>query len=351
MKKLFYALLFLAILSAGIFFYAKGKYNSAIYDPFVEGDSTEFALEVTEGQTFMEIIEQLESDGLIKNKLAVQVYLKLEDKNPAIKFGQYSISKSSNIPQLIEVLEKGSFKPGITITIKEGERHQEIGRLIKEKLGSTSKFDVNEFNNMVENPDNFTFAPGIQEFLDTHKPIGKPLEGFIYPDTYEFDAETTTAMVLEKILGNLISKFGENGLSTLQLSQQNITTFYEALTLASIIEKEASGKDNRAEISSVFHNRIQYDYPLAADSTIHYITGQTSENLDVTIDSPYNSYTNLGLPPTPINNPRMESIIAAFYPADTFNFFFFHDDEGNTYYSETDLEHANKVCEIRGCYY
>ncbi|BCX13756.1 MAG: hypothetical protein KatS3mg085_288 [Candidatus Dojkabacteria bacterium] len=119
--------------------------------------------------------------------------------------------------------------------------------------------------------------------------------------------------------------------------------------MASIIEKEASYKDDKALISSVFHNRLKFGYVLGADSTINFITGQTSKNLNTQIDSEYNTYKNLGLPPTPINNPQIDSIVAAIKPKDSNYFFFFHDDEGNTYYSETDYEHTQKVCAIRGC--
>ncbi|GIW58894.1 MAG: hypothetical protein KatS3mg086_179 [Candidatus Dojkabacteria bacterium] len=93
------------------------------------------------------------------------------------------------------------------------------------------------------------------------------------------------------------------------------TNFYnDALILASIIEKEASFNDDKALISSVFHNRLKFGYVLGADSTINFITGQTSKNLNTQIDSEYNTYKNLGLPPTPINNPQIDSIVAAIKP-------------------------------------
>ncbi len=351
LKVLFIIVLFFFMICVVGVLYAKNWYDGAIYDSNL-GEGKVFDITVTEGETFMTVAKRMEQVGLIKSQNAVKLYLQLKSIEPNIKVGTYKIPSDKNVPEIIAILEAGVFKPGIRITIKEGLRAFEIAELLQENLGNDSRFVKADFDYIVKNPDNYEFSPKVQSFLDTYKPAGKPLEGFLYPDTYEFDPEWTAVQVADKILVSFVEKVEDNidlEALALALEQNNITNFYDALILGSIVEREASGKDDKKEISGVFHNRLANDISLGADSTISYITGQTSENLNTNLDSPYNSYKNLGLPPTPIANPGIDAILSAFYPNNTEYLFFFHDDEGNTYYSKTDAEHGSKVCEIRGC--
>lgn len=348
-RKPLISLLFLLISGVVAFFILNNWYNDAIYNA-PEISATQYDLEVTEGQSLLDVITDLETRGLIKSKLAVQLYLRQFNLAPVIKHGSYSINAKTNIPDLIDILEKGVFKPGILVTLREGWRYEQMAVELDRTLGDS--FDVVEFERIAANPDAYTFSnSSVQNFLNTYKPAGKPLRGFLYPDTYEFAEDITAQQVIEKMLENFITKTKDLQVADFTKNRGNISNLYEALILASVIEKEASRLDDRNEISAVFHNRLAQSYPLQSDATVNFITGRNDPGVDLQatfIDDPYNTYKYAGLMPTPINNPRIESINAAVYPNETPYFFFFHDDVGNTFFSITFEEHSRKVAQIRG---
>lgn len=352
LRSCFAILVFLLVVAAAVGLFAVNWYNGAIYSPNSSA-TDEVNVKVEEGDTLSSIAPALEEKGLIKSKDALRIYLRINSIDVNIKAGNYAIAKNKTVIEIIDILEEGVQKPGVRVTLKEGLRHEQIGDLISDALGSDTFFSLTEFNSIVEAPDEYTFTADIQTFLDTYKPEGKILEGFLYPDTYEFAADQTTMQIIEKMLENFIIKVNLTlTLSNLDLEQTEVTNLYDGIILASIIEKEASRNDDRKEISAVFHNRLKDDYLLESDATVNYITGKNDPGVnlsDLQIDDPYNTYKYTGLPPTPIVNPRIESIVAALYPNITNNYFFFHSDSGETYYSETLSEHSTKVCEIRGC--
>lgn len=351
MKKLIYFIILLIIISAGAFFYARNWYNSAINESGLE-PGKEINFTVAEGDTFMAVVERLESEGLIKSATAVKIYLKLENLSPNIKFGNYAVDSGTNLPELIRILEQGVFKPGIQITFKEGLRFEQVADLLEENLGTQGTFSKQRFLDIAQNPDSFTFTTEIDQFLAVQKPAGETLEGFLYPDTYEFDPANTEEEIISKFLENFILKVEDNlNLTALNLNQNNVTTLYEAMILGSIVEEEASAWDDRKEIAGVFHNRLENFMHLNSDATVNYITGKNDAGAtiaDTRIDSPYNTYLYIGLPPAPISSPRIESIVASLYPNTTDSFYFLHTEDGQTYYSETLYEHNIKVEQYLG---
>jgi len=349
MKKIF-SIIFVLILIVVIgLYFLNNWYNSAIFDGTESHENIEIS--VAEGTTFFDVVEELEAQGVVKSKTAVQVYLRLENLSPNIKAGDYSIPGGTNIPELIEILEKGVFKPATWVTLKEGYRAEQMAERFKEELGD--QFNSDTFLNIALNPSEYEFETDIETFLTAYKPEGNSLRGFLYPDTYRIDNDMTEVMIINAMLKNFKSKVdNELNFKNLTSNQENFDDFYSGLILASIIEKEASAGDDRADISSVFHNRLGIGQALQSDATVNFITGKSDAGVlisDTQIDDPYNTYIYPGLPPTPINNPRIESIVAALKPNTTSFFYFFHDDSGGqTYYSETFEEHNRKVGEIRG---
>lgn len=355
MKFIFSILIIFIIVIVGGGMYANHWYNNAINEP--QGKSGEtYELVVKEGESFQDVATKLKEEGKIKSATAVKFYIKIEGKRPEIKFGTYSINADTTIPELIETLEQGTFKPGISVTLREGYRHEQMAQEIASKLGKDAQFKEAEFNAIVENPDQYTFSPEIETFMATYLPSDiSTLEGLLYPDTYQFDVETTSQAIVEKMLINFISRvegsldlegYIENkGIKT---DQNNVKTLYDAVILGSIIEKEASAWDDRAEISGVFHNRLENDMYLQTDASINYITGKNDPGVELkdiedTADNPYNLYKHYGLTPTPISNPRIESITAALYPNTTDAFFFLHTKDGRTFYADTFQEHQVNI--------
>jgi UPF0755 protein len=307
---------------------------------------------VAEGESFTTLLDDLESKGLIKNKQVVQLYLKINDINPNVKVGEYTIESDLGLQKLIDILEKGVFKPGIVITLKEGLTATEVAETIATKLGDTAVFSKGEFMAFVNHPDTTQLSAENKAFMDIYLPAGKPLEGYLFPDTYEFLPEQTTMQILNTILGNFVTKVNaEIELDNLNLPQSEVTTLYDAVTLASIIEKEASNNGSQAEISSVFHNRLRDGIRLQSDATVVYFTGRNdfiTTIEDTQIDNPYNTYRIDGLTPTPINSPGINAIKSAFYPTASNYYFFFYDEEGNAYFFETFAEHNRKAQEVLG---
>ncbi|MEO6728699.1 MAG: endolytic transglycosylase MltG [Candidatus Dojkabacteria bacterium] len=351
-QSCFTILIVIAILILAGAFIVYTTYNNALYSPASSSTET-VSITVAEGDTLSSIAKTLQDKGLISNSEILKLYLKINNIDPKIKVGVYTIPKNKTAMEIIDILEKGVLNPGIRVTLKEGLRYKQIATIVAETLGTGAVFSENEFNSIAEAPDQIAFNSDISSFLTLYKPAGVSLEGFLYPDTYEFSQEQTTQDIVEKMLENFIKKVNDNiNLNNLNLTQSNITTLYQGLTLGSIIEKEASKTDDRAEISGVFNNRLGADILLQSDATVNYITGKNDpgvDNSDTEIDSPYNTYKYTGLPPTPIDNPRIESIIASLYPNKTVYLYFFHTDDGQTFYSETFAEHQQKACQYRGC--
>lgn len=351
MKK-FIIFLFFTIITLGIvgFVLASTWYNSSVESKVVIDEVKQF--EIFEGESFSQVLTRLESEKLINSKLAIQIYMQLENINPVIKTGVYSLQGEYGIKDLISTFEKGVQKAAKFVTIKEGLMTEKIGQILNENLSGFTKFNLDEFNKIAFEPDSIQFNNKIQEFLNTHKPAGKPLRGFIFPDTYRFDEGMTTQEIVEMILSNFIKRFEENNLQDLLGKNPQVPNLYSALALGSIVEKEASGKDDKKSISEVFVNRLEVGMTLDSDATVNFVTGKSDAApllSDTRIQNEYNTYRNQGLPPTPINNPSITSIIASLSPNSHDFYFFFHDDSGNTYYSKTLGEHSTKACQIRGC--
>lgn len=348
LQRSFIFISILALIAIGTIFYAYTWYDNAINT--APSDSTELVeFEVIEGNSLTGIAPTLKEIGVINDVRALQIYLRLNNVSPQIKAGLYDLPQNQPLAEVIDILEQGVFKSAITVTLKEGTQTEVIGQIIETQfqLSETEyTFDQDEFEQIVANPDLYVFREDIQTFLNQNKPAGKPLNGFLFPDTYFIETEMTSQEVIEFILENFIAQV-ESNTSSGSYQSQSITNLYDALTLASIIEAEARGDNDREIISGIFHNRLDSNMPLQADATVNYALGQNTLEVtfeDVRIDSPYNTYVNTGLTPTPINNPGLKAIIAAIQPQASNYFFFIHSTrEQQTFYAETFEEHQQNI--------
>ena len=194
------------------------------------------------------------------------------------------------------------------VTIPEGYNMEQIFRKLEEE-------NVCEYADLMEAAANYQYN---YSFLDEND-IGdaKRLEGFLFPDTYEFYQGMQASSAINKFLVNFHNRLTEE---TIDLAQKRGLSLRQAIAIASMIEKEAANDSERALIASVIYNRLSRNMPLQIDSTIMYVLKEHGDTLtveDTKIDSPYNTYTNTGLPPTPIANPGAKSIAAAVKPEST----------------------------------
>jgi UPF0755 protein len=267
---------------------------------------------VKEGEGLEKISENLESEELIRNKWMFFYYLWLQKKAGNLQAGEYALSPAMNIPEIANKIIKGEVVENwVKVTVPEGWRNEQI------------ETRLTAFN-----------------LIKTGEKLPEDKEGYLFPDTYYFYKDSTINDIAEKMLANFDKKITEDLRKEIERQGKEL---YDILIMASLIEKEVITEEDMAIVSNVFWNRLEDDYPLESCATIAYILGIDKWRYsveDTKIQSPYNTYINKGLPPTPINNPGLSAIKAAIYPIETDYYFFLTDPEtGNTIFSETLQEH------------
>jgi len=273
------------------------------WEIFVPKDkvSSEKIFTVEKGQGLLEIGKNLKKEGLIKNEIFFDFYLIFIRKEKNLQAGKYYLSSTMNIPEIAQKIISGETAK-IKVTIPEGSRVKEI----EEKLGL--------------------------------KLPGDNLEGYLFPDTYYFPVGVSGEEVVKTMRENFekkISPYKEE-------IERSGKTLQEIITMASLIEKEVKEKEDKEIVSGILWKRLKTGIPLQVDATITYLTGKKTTKLtleDLQIDSPYNTYKYKGLPPGPICNPGLESILAALYPKESEYWYYLSTPEGKTIFSKTLEEH------------
>jgi len=239
----------------------------------------------------------------------------------------------------------------VQVTTIEGWSAKEIAaELDKKKLFSAAAFIKAESS----------FNPSAYPLVKNNLPeSADSLEGFLFPDTYRFNVSSAPDDVINKMLGDFTERAAKIGVTAERQKysipgyEQYPLTFYQVLTLASIVEKESGGKgpmpldQERALVAGVFYNRLAKGQALQSDATVNYATGKSSASAsaaDLTINSPYNTYKYPGLPPGPICNPSLSSIYAALHPTKSDYYYFFHKQpSGEVVFSKTFEEHKKQM--------
>lgn len=298
----------------------------------VDPESTEFIfVEVVQGSTLTSAAQVLEENGLIRNHKA---FLKYAKKNDLIniKAGKYQFSKAMTGEEMLHSMVEGNVYRGEKISIPEGFQLTQIAqRLDQNGIVSQDEFMKEAFQ--VEK------YRAQYEFL--HEIKQENLEGYLYPETYFFEKDSSAQTVMTKML-DAFSDIYEADLKP--LLEGNTLNINEAVILGSVIEKESVLEEDRPIISSVFHNRLKINMRLQSDATVQYALEERKSRIlysDLKVDSPYNTYKVYGLPAGAISSPRKSSIIAALQPSESEYLFFLTKDDGSgeQVYSKTFEEH------------
>jgi len=323
-RIIIFLFLLLLIISIFSFFYVRAQ----LFSP-VSSDSSEKIFEIKEGQGVLEIVDSLQKEGFLGNKWVILGYLKLKGTGKNLKAGVYLLKKDQRPVDILEEIFSG--KTALKkVTILEGWNTKEIADYL-DKRGLVGK----------------------QNFLDTLKrenwkydflENSQSLEGFLFPDTYYISYNASSEEIIKKMLDNFDKKLTPSLKEEIKKQGKSLS---EIITLASIVEKEVLKEEDKKIVAGIFWKRISLGMPLEADSTVNYITGKNSSAptiADTKVNSLYNTYLNKGLPPTPISNPSLPSILAAIYPTDSpYLFFINRQDTKETIFSKTYEEHlANK---------
>lgn len=285
------------------------------------------------GESATQIGNKLAKEGLIGDSFYFKFYLWKSGLKSSIKAGEYSLSSAMNIPAIVDIISKGK------ITEKE------VSVLIQEGLTSFEMEEVLVGKGLVERGQ-FKDAIGGKrmnryykyDFL-LDKPKDANLEGYLFPDTYNFYIKTSSEEIIEKMLNNFDKKVDSQ--MRIEIARQGKTIF-EVLTLASIVQKEANGVNDMKIVAGIFINRMEIGMPLDSDATINFVSGKKMRQplySDLEIDSLYNTYKNSGLPPGPISNPGLSAIEAVVWPEKSSYFYFLHAPDGKAVYSKTYDEH------------
>lgn len=273
-----------------------------------------------------QILDKLKSQGFIKNKSAFNLVLSISRKHNAIQPGGYNISKNMDAWQLAEKLTDNPDMKWVVIL--EGWRKEQIG----EKLADTFDWSNEEIDKW-----NTEYTKMRIDYI----------EGTYFPDTYLIPVNEGGFKIAERMTRNFDEKFAPY---IGQFAEQNIV-WTTGLKLASIIQREAAGKDDMPLIAGIIWNRLNDGMNLEIDATVQYARGKTDNGWwapikaeDIkNVDSSYNTYKNKGLPPYPIDNPGLAAIEAVLHPAETDCLYYLHDNDRQIHCAKTFEEHQSNI--------
>ena len=284
-------------------------------------------IDIPPGTSVSGIGDILVRRGVIGSSLVFELYVRVHGLASKLQAGHYSVPGGASLADVVALLEH-SRAHGVQVTIPEGLNSKQVAKILEAK----GLFSAAEYEGAVA-------KGGFTEDFLTGRPPTASVEGYLFPDTYEFDSKATAA----DVINTQLHRFGEQVPASLRSGATgHKLTFDQALTLASIIEREARFPDDRPVISSVFYNRLEAGMPLQSDVTLLYAKGVVSGDLtedDKKLDSPYNTYLHTGLPPGAICNPGLSSIKAALNPSTTDYIYFLADKDGHVHFSKTLAEH------------
>lgn len=298
-------------------------------------DDKEVAIKVDIDQ----VADELKNAGMIEYKWLFKLFSRFSHAETKIDPGTYDVSTELDYRALVTALQFGSGNQEITrITFPEGYSLEQIFTLLEDN-------HIAHKSELYEAAANYDFD---YDFL-ADLPLGDAsrLEGYLFPDTYDFYEGEDASVAINRFLRNMNNKLTEDVRSA---AANRGLSVRELLTLASLIEKEAGSDDERGIMASIIYNRLNAGWLLQLDSTLNYIKGTSTfalTNEDMEIDDPYNTYKYEGLPPGPICNPGLASIQAALEPEDTNYWYWYSVDGVSTFFTEYDdfinFQNANPV--------
>jgi UPF0755 protein len=303
-------------------------------------DPTTITFIVEVGETAASIGTRLEELGLISDATLFRRFLQYHGLDASLEAGEYQLRRNMTMREVAEALQHSRLQE-VIITIPEGWRAEQIADLVT----TENIMDGSIFLAAVRQ------GVAIEHPLLADRPAGVGFEGYLFPDTYRLPAQATPEDLLTRMLDNMQGRLplGWEGMASAQGF-----TFYEVLTVASIVEREAVVPEERPTIASVYLNRLSQGMYLQADPTVQYAMGYQPETgqwwkTPVTLEeyqnvnSPYNTYLNPDLPPGPICSPGADSIVAVLQPAQTSYLFFVARGDGSHVFTETYEEHQLNI--------
>jgi len=312
----------------------------------VASESELVTFEVMEGDSSSSVITRLDEQGIIQNATMAKIYARFQCLHE-VKAGSFQLDKSWSTREILRYLNDANHANAhqVTITFREGIWAKDIAAALEEKLDVSADELIALWNDE-------TYLKTLidkYEFLSDdilNDQVRVALEGYLYPETYAFELDATKEEITETFL-NQFEKVYETYKD--DLSSSNVS-MHDIITMASMVQYEASTTEDMGLVSGVFYNRLAINMHLGSSVTIcyalydEYKTAEDCE-LNANIDSPYNTYLYAGLPVGPILNPGKDAIMAALHPTENDYYYFMADiyGDGTVYYARTQEEHDANV--------
>jgi UPF0755 protein len=329
------ALLVLALLAGGVFAFLSGELGSIGAAEIEEGRV--ITVDVEPGMGASAVADMLAEQGVIRSAASFRITARLNpDLAGRIQTGSYELIAGTDNEEILEILAEGPPPPEVfRVTIPEGLTVEQT----LERFAESGPHDVEALRAALA-------GVPLPEWVPPDLPEGaQPFEGLLFPNTYDFRMDSDAQAVLARLVEET-----ERVLE--QVTPPPDLTAYQTLIMASLVEREARIRDEQPTISSVMHNRLASGMRLEIDATVLYALGEHRERVlyeDLEVDSPWNTYRNDGLPPTPISGAGEEAIRAAAEPAATDYLFYVvtNPETGEHGFSRTFEEHQQKIREAR----
>ncbi len=298
---------------------------------------------VESGWSLFDTSEALEESNLIKSKELFNICVLFSGSQKGLQAGTYNLNPSMSIANIAQKIITGKTVKQ-EITIPEGWNLRDIGWYLEnkgmfqaEELFELVGFPAIDYSKTSDLPELKDFSSDY-DFLTT-KPQNLSLEGYLFPDTYEIEKDSSLEVIVKKMLLNFNTKLNQELRGEIEKQRK---TIFDIIVMASLLEKEVRGIEDKKIISGILWKRLENYFPLQVDATIAYITSKKTTQISITetkTESPYNTYKYLGLPVGPICNPGIESIEAAIYPESNEYWYYLSTPEGETIFSKTLLDH------------
>jgi len=310
-KKILFLILSFVAISIAVTFYVRQAFTP------VSSDGKSKAFMINKGSSVALIGNNLQKAGLIKNSIVFKFYVQITNSQNKIQAGEFELSPNLSLVQIVNELKKGPKE--IWVTIPEGYRREEIALKFKTTLNKDDAF--------------------VKDFMALTS--GK--EGYLFPDTYLFPKTATATQIATKLTSTFNAKVGD--------------VTFEQLIMASLLERETFADSEKKLVAGILYKRKDNDWPLQIDATLQYAKDSakykvlSTENKywepiysqDKEINSAFNTYKNLGLPPSPIANPGLTTIEASINPEVSEYWYYIHDNDGKIHFARDLAEHNANI--------
>jgi len=289
----------------------------------------ETSVVIARGASAAEVARQLQNEGVIRSALAFRFLARAKHLETDVRAGEYRFTPQQSAAEILTRVTTGGSQVAVWVTIPEGFTAREIAATLAER-GLGSEDALREY---------FLHTP-----LDIERGVRSVnLEGYLFPDTYLMPLDSTPAALARIMTDEFKTKLPKDAAARAKRLHLSIP---QIVTLASLIEREAKADDERRLMAGVYYNRLAKEMPLEVDATIEYTFAHHKDVItraDLARDTPYNTYLHFGLPPTPIANPGLPSLEAAFDPQKSEYLFYVYKGKGHHAFARTLEEHNANV--------